>query len=91
MESTIKIKVLPRSSRNGFVGKEGDVYKAKITAPPVEGSANKALVGLLAKGLRVGKGRIEIISGERSRLKSVRIRGISPGEIDNLMEDLIRP
>ena len=85
MESTIKIKVLPRSSRNGIAGKEGDVYKVKITAPPVEGSANKALIELLAKRLGVAKGRVEIISGTRSRLKSVRVRGIPSGEIDALL------
>jgi uncharacterized protein (TIGR00251 family) len=49
----------------------------KVTSPPVNGKANKALIDLLAKRLGVPKGNIEIVSGKSSRDKSVRIHGLS--------------
>jgi uncharacterized protein (TIGR00251 family) len=82
----IRVKVLPRSATNQIIGQEGDVFKVKLTSPPVEGKANKALIELLAKRLRIGKGKIEIISGTRSRLKSVRISGLSQEEITQLLK-----
>ncbi len=76
-ETVIRVKLLPKSSRNQVVGREGDHFKVKVTAPPVEGRANKALIELLAKKLGVSKSHIEIISGKSSRLKSIRIDGLS--------------
>ena len=81
VQTRIRVKVLPKSSRNQVIGKEGDVFKVKLTSPPVEGKANKALIELLAKRLKITKGRIEIISGKSSRLKTVRISGLSLEEI----------
>lgn len=81
METLIKVKVLPRSSRTEIAGSENDVYRVKLTDPPVEGRANKALIALLAAKLGVAKRDIEIVSGERGRLKTVRICGLTAGEI----------
>ena len=58
----------------------------KVTAPPIEGKANKALIDLLAKKLGVPKSHIEIISGKSSRLKSIRIDGLSQKEITRKVE-----
>ena len=74
-DSVIRIKVLPRSSRNQIVGIEAGVLKIKLTAPPVEGKANKALVQFLAKIMGVPKKDIEIISGQRSTDKTIRVPG----------------
>ena len=84
--TVVLIKVLPRSSSNQIVGREEGVFKVKLTAPPVEGKANKALKEFLAKRLGLSKSDIEIISGERSRLKSVRIHGLSLKEVDALLQ-----
>jgi hypothetical protein len=75
-ESILKIKVLPRSSRAGIVGQYGDALKVKLTSPPVEGKANKELVEMLAKEFGVPKKNIEIISGQSSRNKIVRLYGV---------------
>ncbi len=80
-KTVIRVKLLPKSSRNQVVGREGDHFKVKVTAPPIEGRANKALIDLLAKKLGVPKSHIEIISGKSSRLKSVRIDGLSQADI----------
>ncbi len=84
--AVFQVKVLPRCSRNQIIGKENGVFRVKLTAPPVEGKANKALKELLAKKLRLAKKDIEIISGERSRIKSVRVYGLLPRVVDTLLE-----
>ena len=81
-KTVIKVKVAPRSSRNYIIGEKKGVYKIKLTAPPVEGRANKALKELLAKKLGLSKGNIEIISGEHSRTKSIRIHGLSLDDVE---------
>jgi len=74
---TIKIKVEPRSSKSGIVGPYGDSLKVKLTSPPVDGKANKELIALLSKELKVRKKNIEIMSGQSSKNKVVKIIGIS--------------
>ncbi len=83
----IKIKLVPGSSKNQFVGKEDDLYRVKVTAPPVDGRANRALISLLSKKLGRPKGSIEIISGETSRIKQIRVHGISGEEVNKLLQD----
>ena len=81
----ITVKVIPRSSRPGIVGWESKALKVKVGAAPVEGLANKALVTLLAQKLGIGKGRVEIVSGKSSRMKTVRIYGLSPKELRSVL------
>jgi len=73
----LKIKVEPRSSKSGIVGPYGDALKVKLTSPPVEGKANKELVDLLSKELKVRKKDIQILSGQSSKNKIVKIIGLS--------------
>ena len=79
--TVIKVKVIPRSSRTEILGKENDIYRMKLTDPPVEGKANKAVIELLAEKLGVPKREIEIVSGKTGRLKTIRIRGLAAGEV----------
>ena len=83
--TVIRVRVLPRSSRNEVAGREDGVFRIKLTAPPVEGRANKALQKFLADRLGVPKRDIQLVSGERSRTKSVRIDGLSPDEVEGLL------
>jgi uncharacterized protein (TIGR00251 family) len=73
---TIRVYVAPRSSASKVVGEHNGALKVALTAPPVEGAANKALVDLLAKLLGVPKGAVTIVSGETSRNKTVRVDGV---------------
>ncbi len=86
-EALIAVKVTPRSSRNQIAGKEKDVYRVKVTSAPVDGKANDALVGFLSERLGVPKRDIEIVSGNTGRLKRVRVRGLTAGEIDQILEE----
>jgi len=53
----------------------------RVTEPPVDRRANAALVKLIAKRVGVAKGRVAIVSGERSRDKAVRVSGLSVAEV----------
>jgi len=85
METVIQVKVVPRSSRTEIAGKTDGVYRIKLTAPPVEGKANKALVNFLAKKTGLPKRKFQIISGEHSRNKTIRIQN---GSSENILKRL---
>jgi uncharacterized protein (TIGR00251 family) len=71
----IKIYLQPKSSRNEVMGPYRDGIKVKVTALPVEGKANEALVRLLAKELRIPASNIQILKGHHSREKTLKITG----------------
>jgi|OpeIllAssembly_1097287.scaffolds.fasta_scaffold644852_2 hypothetical protein len=81
VRTLIKVKVIPRSSRTEILGRENDIYRVKLTDPPVEGRANKAVIALLAQKLGVPRREIEIVSGKTGKLKTIRIRSLTEGEI----------
>lgn len=78
---TLAVKVAPRAARNQIAGLEAGALKVRLTAPPVEGAANRALVKLLSKTLKVAKGKVVVVAGERSRAKRVEISGLSEAQI----------
>jgi uncharacterized protein (TIGR00251 family) len=82
---TFKVHLQPRASRNGINGVQGDALKLRVTAPPVEGRANKALKKLLAEHLGIPPSRIAIITGQRSREKLVQVSGISRAELEKAL------
>lgn len=73
---TINIYVAPRSSANKVVGVHNGAIKVALTAPPVDGAANKGLIEFLAKVLGVPKGAVRITAGETSRNKMVAVMGV---------------
>lgn len=74
---TFAVRVAPRSSRNQIVGVEGGALKIKLTAPPVEGAANAALIEFVARWLGVRRSAVSIVSGDRARNKVVRVNGVT--------------
>ena len=70
----LKVFVQPRSAKNMIAGQYGDGLKIKLTAPPVDGAANKMCIQYLAKFLKIPKSAIEIISGHTSRTKRLLLR-----------------
>ena len=70
----LKVFVQPRSAQNMIAGQHGDALKIKLTAPPVDGAANKMCIQYLAKFLKVPKSALEIISGHSSRTKRILLR-----------------
>lgn len=75
----IRVRLQPKASRNEITGYKEDpstgekVLQARVTAPPIDGKANKALIQLLAKEFKTPKSKIRILQGETSRDKLVEI------------------
>jgi uncharacterized protein len=84
-DSTLKVKVIPRSSVTKVVGFDRNTLKVKITSAPVDGLANRDLIEVLSKHLKVPKRRIEIIAGHTSRTKVIKFFDISNDELFQLL------
>lgn len=78
--TTIEIHVQPRTSRTRVVT-QGGAVKVYLTAVPERGRANKAVVEVMARHLRVPKSAVSIVSGERSRKKLLAVDGLSEAEV----------
>ncbi len=78
--ATLEIRVLPRASRNEIAWQAENRYRVKLTAPPVEGKANQALIKLLARHLVIPKRDISILAGSSSRTKTIRVAGLTAAE-----------
>ncbi len=71
---TIFVKVTTNASRNEITQIDETNYKARVTASPVDGKANDAVIELLAQGFRIPRWRIRIVAGRSSRQKIIEIR-----------------
>lgn len=86
MNTLLKLHVTPRGSKNEITGWREDVLCVKITAPPVDGAANAAIIKFIADSLKIRKSQIELVSGEKSREKVVSISGLSDADIKSLLK-----
>jgi uncharacterized protein (TIGR00251 family) len=77
--------VLPRASRDGLGGIRNGALVVRLTAPPVEGAANAALVRFLARALDLPAGAVTLVRGDRGRDKLVRVAGL---DVPALLERL---
>jgi hypothetical protein len=73
----LQVKITPNASKNEVIGWEGDLLRLRIRGVPEKGRVNEELIAFLAKHLKIAKSQIEIVSGHTSRLKRLRIEGIS--------------
>jgi len=74
--------VQPRAARDEVVGWQAGALRVRVTAPPVEGEANRAVIQVLARALGVRVGTLSIVHGARGRDKLVRVEGLSLPEIE---------
>ncbi len=91
----LAVRLTPNGGRDAIDGieTEGDGeshLKARVTAVPEKGKANKALIALLSKALGTPKSSIELISGDTSRKKILRIEG-DPEDLIERLETLLKP
>ena len=77
----LAIKLQPRASKNEIGEALGNELKIKVTAPPVDAAANEALIELLAKELDCSRSQVQLIRGQTSRHKTIRLQGISAAEV----------
>ena len=83
--ATLTIRIQPRASRNGIVIMEDGSLKIRLTAPPVDGAANEALINFLSEVLDLSKSQVRIVTGHSSREKIVKIEGLSEPEARRLL------
>ena len=84
----LHVKVQPRSSRNQIGEVVGRELKIKITAPPVDSAANKALVKFLSELLNCSRGAVQILHGETSRHKVIAVQGVSPDFLQQKLSEM---
>jgi uncharacterized protein len=75
-EAKIEVRLRPRGNRDELIGVEGGVVHARVSAPPVDGRANRALCRLIAKRAGVAPSRVSVVRGGKSREKLVRVEGV---------------
>jgi uncharacterized protein (TIGR00251 family) len=76
----LRLRVQPSASREEVAGVTGNAIRLRLTAPPVDGAANDALVRFLASRLEVPRSAVELVAGHTGRSKLVDVIGITPGE-----------
>lgn len=77
----LAVRVVPRAARAGLAGIRENALLVRLNAAPVEGAANAELIEVLADALGVPRRAVSITVGERSRRKTVLIRGLSADEV----------
>jgi uncharacterized protein (TIGR00251 family) len=81
---TIDVLVVPRASRVAVGPMVGDRLRVAVTAPPVDGAANAAVIEALADAFDVRRSAVTIVRGERGRRKTVRIEGATAATLQRL-------
>jgi uncharacterized protein len=80
------VRLQPRASKNEIAGLQGAALKVRVTAPPVDGSANEALIELLSKALNTTRRNVCIVSGHSSRTKLIEISEVGLESVQRLAD-----
>ena len=89
--SALSVVVVPRSGKSSVEQLADGSIQIRLTAPPVDGAANAALLRFLADVLGVPRSRLEIIAGASSRRKRIRVGGLTPVELEARLRATLRP
>jgi uncharacterized protein (TIGR00251 family) len=73
---TVTVKATPRANRSEITGADPDWLRVRLQAPPVDGKANDALAALFASIFSIPKRAVELLSGDTSRLKRIKLHGV---------------
>ena len=87
----LRVRVIPRARTNALTCDAEGLLRARLTAPPVDGAANRALIELLARSLDVNRADLEVVQGARGRDKLVALRGLSATEVARRVQALAAP
>lgn len=85
-----RVRVIPRAASTAISGSAGGVLRVRLTAPPVEGKANRALLKYLSGIFGVAAGRLAILRGEAGREKVIRVEGLTAAEAAGRLERFLR-
>lgn len=81
---TFDVLVQPRASRVKLGPVHDGRLKIAVTAPPVDGEANAAVIEAVAKALGVARGAVEVVAGAASRRKTLRVAGVTRAAVEAL-------
>jgi uncharacterized protein len=87
--ATIEAFVRPRAAKDGLAGVHGTGLRVKVKAPPVEGRANRAVEKLFADLLGLPRSAVEVVTGELSRHKTIRVSGMSPEDVTIALDGVL--
>ena len=82
---TFAVRVVPRASRSEVAGEHDGALRVRVAAPPVDGAANEELLRTLARALKVPRSAVEIIRGQTSKVKYIRVRGADRTKVQELL------
>ena len=82
----IELHVVPRAAKSAIAGTHGGRIKVTLAAPPVDGAANEALVSFFAAALGRPKRDVEVVRGEKGRMKTLAIRGVTLAQVRALLD-----
>lgn len=86
---TLRLHVQPGAGRTAVVGRHGDALKVRVAAPPEGGRANEAVLALVAATFGVGADQVELTSGQSSRAKRIKVRGLEVDDVTRLLEEAL--
>lgn len=78
----LRLRVIPGSTKPGIVGRYGDAWKLRVSAPVERGKANEATLDLLADTLGLAAADLRLVSGHGSRDKTVEVAGLTAAEAE---------
>ena len=85
----LRLHVQPRAAHNQVAGLQGEALKLRLTSPPVDGKANKAVIATLARLLELPKSSLTLRSGLQSRTKTVRIENADEAQLRARLQTLL--
>jgi uncharacterized protein (TIGR00251 family) len=83
--ATFSVRVQPRASRTAITGTVGDNLKLSLSAPPLEGRANVVLGEFFSGIFSVPRSSVQVVAGERSRNKVIRVAGRTAAELQQML------
>ena len=84
----LTVRVIPRSSKPGIAGVRDGALLVRLQSPPVEGAANDELIRVMAEAFGAARRDVEIVVGERSKLKRVALNTIERHDVDAVLRAL---
>lgn len=82
----LQVRVQPRSAKNQILGVAGEYLRIKLTAPPVDGEANKMLINFLGEFFGCGTKNVKILKGLTGRIKLVELNEVSPENVQRRLQ-----
>jgi hypothetical protein len=87
--STLDVFVQPRAAKEGIVGVHGRSLKVKVTAPPLDDRANRAVESLIARALGISDSKVSVVAGAKSRSKLIAVRGMGVQKVQEALSHVL--